>query len=995
MDSNNRENSSIWFRLSLIAAAVVAGWFAIFWKTSPEVLSAQTISAKYELAIILKQFTGVAIPFILIALGYIFANYDGVRIRLLWMVSVTTGLLLAVVMVVVYKVFNISFIYDAVMPVLRNSYAPVTGVAIGAVFLPAIKRFVADMGKRAFYGATILVLVVPAVFNKDVFLFNGGNSLWFGFYCFIIGVGLFEYHQRRGLIYTGLQTTLMILMGALATVLMTHISSVNYDDMSASVRFVSYSSIFSVLTAISAVQFFTVGADRRTRNISWDLTIGFVGLMIGTGDWLATGSLGIINSFNLVGTKATAVIALLLAAGLLLIGVATATASERLYSRLTEFKIWSFGSLSEAIKFILSGVKHGLKVVRSRLALFSMLIWMLLLSALSIIGSNFSWQIVPTAKSENLILYVLFDRFSIILLTFLVVLSIFFVILAVTTRYWVSVNLTTIIVVGFVVVNRLKSAARQEPLLPSDLSMIKAFPSLLGMVSIPFIVATVIVMVLVVLLTVWLERAHPVHMGTWKLRVLALVLPLLMTGFVSRMNHTGGVSSTIAIGMGDGPRFYNQLAGAENNGAVMQFLNNVDMTAMNEPQGYSKAAMMRIKSEYVAEAKKLNKARANDFAKQTIILNLSESFADPTRVPNLSLNKDPIPYIRSLKRQTTAGVMMSSGYGGGTANMEYASLTSLDLAAFAPSLSTPFTQLPFTNSYGPSIAKLFTDTSGIHPNTALYYRRIHDYPKLGIKKFYYLGSKYKIKHQKKIENSPYLSDETAYDNAELRINSTQSGQFINLVTMQNHYPYSDHYYTNKGFEASGSALSSNTDTDEVEQFATGLSYTDTAVKKFIKEIDNINKPITFIWYGDHLPGGIYDGLDVTKNNVALHETDYFIYSNKYAREHEGAAKKLNYSVTDPSQFTSLAMMQTNSKVSAYYAMMNDVTKKLPAMSVNLNATESDTNRALMVNEQGKQVNASSLSAKQKKLLRDYKLIQYDTVSGKHYLGDDFFTKIIK
>ncbi|WP_156301978.1 hypothetical protein [Lacticaseibacillus pantheris] len=150
----------------------------------------------------------------------------------------------------------------------------------------------------------------------------------------------------------------------------------------------------------------------------------------------------------------------------------------------------------------------------------------------------------------------------------------------------------------------MKSAARQEPLLPSDLSMIKAFPSLLGMVSIPFIVATVIVMVLVVLLTVWLERAHPVHMGTWKLRVLALVLPLLMTGFVSRMNHTGGVSSTIAIGMGDGPRFYNQLAGAENNGAVMQFLNNVDMTAMNEPQGYSKAAMMRIKSEYVAEAKK-------------------------------------------------------------------------------------------------------------------------------------------------------------------------------------------------------------------------------------------------------------------------------------------------------------------------------------------------------------------------------------------------------
>ena len=50
----------------------------------------------------------------------------------------------------------------------------------------------------------------------------------------------------------------------------------------------------------------------------------------------------------------------------------------------------------------------------------------------------------------------------------------------------------------------------------------------------------------------------------------------------------------------------------------------------------------------------------------------------------------------------------------------------------------------------------------------------------------YLGSKYKIKHKMKIGTNPYLSDEAAYQNTLDVINSYKNGQFINLVTMQNH-----------------------------------------------------------------------------------------------------------------------------------------------------------------------------------------------------------------
>ena len=45
----------------------------------------------------------------------------------------------------------------------------------------------------------------------------------------------------------------------------------------------------------------------------------------------------------------------------------------------------------------------------------------------------------------------------------------------------------------------------------------------------------------------------------------------------------------------------------------------------------------------------------------------------------------------------------------------------------------------------------------------------------------------------------------------------------------------------------------------------------------------VRKPITIVFYGDHLPG-IYKNK-MLKDGLKLHETDYFIYSNTYAREH--------------------------------------------------------------------------------------------------------------
>ena len=77
----------------------------------------------------------------------------------------------------------------------------------------------------------------------------------------------------------------------------------------------------------------------------------------------------------------------------------------------------------------------------------------------------------------------------------------------------------------------------------------------------------------------------------------------------------------------------------------------------------------------------------------TVIFILSESFVDPLRIPALKLSDDPIPYIRSLQNETTSGLMIGSGYGGGTANVEYEILTGFSTNYLHSSLRIPYTLL--------------------------------------------------------------------------------------------------------------------------------------------------------------------------------------------------------------------------------------------------------------------------------------------------------------
>ncbi|MFC6177573.1 LTA synthase family protein [Companilactobacillus huachuanensis] len=570
------------------------------------------------------------------------------------------------------------------------------------------------------------------------------------------------------------------------------------------------------------------------------------------------------------------------------------------------------------------------------------------------------------------------------LLTVLILFVIYLGLYGIFNRFFYASAFYFIFFLIYAVADRLKVNYRSEPILPSDLLLLKNTKSLMSMVTTKLIVAVIAILIVAVVASITLE--HFYGKNTLRFRPVTRLIFIALTAFSIGIFYTASDTNSTTYKLLAASGYTNSDSNinrsANSNGPMLTFLGNMYVDIMDKPSGYSKKAMDDIVKEYQREATDINKSRDNsDLSKQTLIFVLSESYSDPTRVPNIKMNQDPMPNIRNIKNNTTSGLMMSSGYGGGTANMEYMTLTGLAMNQFSDTLQSPYTQVVNKQEDPINIANSFKTSAAIHPYHGNFYNRNSVYRSFGIQSFRNIDTtgSLALKYTNTLPGMEYISDESAYNDALWQINQTSGGQFINLVTMQNHMPYMNEYSKNQ-FENTGSGVLNKT-RDQVNNYAKGMSITDTETKDFLSKLDAIEKPITIVWYGDHLPG-IYDNDDMYKYNIPEHETDYFIYSNKYARDHNYGTTKLTDStqVTDPNGFIPLALKQMNQKVTPYYALLTKVQEEIPAMSKNI----AESSNSLYVNKDSKEVTTKDMTAKQKKLIHDYELVQYDLTAGKNY-----------
>lgn len=588
------------------------------------------------------------------------------------------------------------------------------------------------------------------------------------------------------------------------------------------------------------------------------------------------------------------------------------------------------------------------------------------------------------------------------------------ILLMLTNRFWVATPIFLAVTFIVAVIEHFKVSIRYEAILPSDLNFLKADAGNL-MSFMPAgaqwtILIAVAAFAAFVALFVFLNRLDARHGRLFRgsdkqsrsvnaiARLLLILLPgLFFTLYSMQVSTVGSWAKGFATVMGDKPSMWDSVYDAQRNGPLVAFTRQLNPKVMVKPDDYSEETMKQVAARYEKAAKKINAKRSANMTDSTVIYVLSESFSDPSRVPGLKVNKDSIPNIRKIKQNTTSGLMLSSGYGGGTANLEYMGLSGLSMANFDSSLTSPYQQLVPSEHWTPTINQMWgasKNSIGLHPYESSMYSRATNYKKFGFSHFYTLTGLDVISHQDKIDDSPYVSDEATYQSTLEEVRKTKSNQFLQVITMQNHMPYHD-WYKHNDFKASsttGKPLKDD-EKESIETYQKGASLTDGATAGFLSELDKLDKPVTVVFYGDHLPG-IYSSASADDDNsLALHQTDYFIWSNKASGTQGNKIDNAEYS--SPNFFVAQAAEHMDAKVSPYLAFLTEMHSKISAMEPPVVNNIQGWDRIpegqnIYLNSKGEPMAEDDFDAETKQLLADYRLIQYDITTGKNYLKDTSF-----
>lgn len=589
----------------------------------------------------------------------------------------------------------------------------------------------------------------------------------------------------------------------------------------------------------------------------------------------------------------------------------------------------------------------------------------------------------------------------------------YLMLLMLLNRFWASsiVMLAAGIIVA--VIEHFKIEIRYEAILPADLGFLGSntgnmltFAPAGAHVTILIALAVFAVLLVPVLALRYADgrKGRMIQTDDRRLnltsRLILLLLPILVFAlYCMHVSTTDSLANKFSRALGDTPSMWDSVYDAQRNGPLVAFTRQLNPKIMDKPSNYSEETMKKVAARYQKKAETINASRTNNLTDSTVVYVLSESFSDPSRVPGLKTSRDSMPNIHKIKAGTTSGLMLSSGYGGGTANLEYMGLSGLSMANFDSSLSSPYQQLVPSQHWTPTINQMWgapANSLGYHPYESSMYSRATNYKKFGFSHFYTLTGPDVIKYQDKIDESPYVSDKSSYDSALEGIKSGKTNKFIQIITMQNHMPYHE-WYENNDYTAESTTGTPLGDDEQqsIETYQKGVEITDQATQEFLNELDALDKPVTVVFYGDHLPGIYSSASEDDNNSLALHLTDYFIWSNKASGSQGNKASDAAYS--SPNFFVAQAADHMNAKVSPYLAFLTEMHSKIAAMEPPVVNKIQGWDRIpegqnIYLDQNGNPMSTDDFDKETKQLLADYKLIQYDITAGKNYLKDtDFMT----
>lgn len=507
----------------------------------------------------------------------------------------------------------------------------------------------------------------------------------------------------------------------------------------------------------------------------------------------------------------------------------------------------------------------------------------------------------------------------------------------------------------FTILNRYRIKFLNEPLRFNDINLIPQLPSVFSFLfRYKGLIKELILTILGLTIAFWLiKKFVKTEIKKIRTRIIFLIISLIVLTspyfFTKMFNKVLDLNKII----------FHSWYRAENcryNGMMLCFIYDAQFIERKPPENYNKAEIEKIFEQIKQEAT-VKKTEI----KPNVILILSESLWEATKMPKIKFSPDPLVNIR----QDIKGNFISPSFGGGTANVEFELLTGLSNYLFKDN-SFPYTDLIRKNM--PSLFTVFKDdgylTTVIHPYSPQFYNRKNVYKYFGLDKFISLDQM-----QNPQKAGPFVSDKFLADQILKQLNSKEQKQFIFGISMQNHDLFEPNRFPNRQIKING--VLDQEDKDTLQSYIEGVNLTDKSYKYLKDELSKTSKPTIVIMFGDHLPFlddnyGVYKNggfISSDENNwsqkdkMNMHSTPLIIWNNY-------GAKIPQLDNIGPAELSVEILNLINTEPEYQFKFIDKLKETMPYLTKNISPNLSQCQN----------------------LLKDYELIQYDLLFGKQYLS---------
>jgi hypothetical protein len=353
----------------------------------------------------------------------------------------------------------------------------------------------------------------------------------------------------------------------------------------------------------------------------------------------------------------------------------------------------------------------------------------------------------------------------------------------------------------------------------------------------------------------------------------------------------------------------------------------------------------------------------------TVIVVMSESFFDPTRLPKVKFLDDPTPNLRRLQPEHVSATLFSPVFGGGTANTEFEVLTGHSMRLL-PEGSVPYQQ--YLRREHPSLARLFAaqgyETVAVHTFHRWFWERDEVYRHLGFQRFVGLEDMKGV-----VQDGCYPSDSVLTEQIVAQFESRRRPLFLYGISMEAHGPYQANRYeeTSVRFESE----LDDTARAQLRTYVEAAHHADRELGELVRYFSKVETPVYIVFFGDHLPSlprvfqqtGVIGNLDTLElqQKSFLHQVPLLVWTNaKHLPEDWGA---FSTSFLGPR-----VLELTGTPGSRYTDFLTHVQRSLPVMVP-----------GLVVDSDG--VMSRELPAALEPLQKAWWMLQYDQLFGEQYL----------